>query len=109
FKTNHLTFRFSGDFNNKTVARRSLVAQMLVTANAKYPKVQEFREKLASLYGASLSTKISTKGLVHIVDIDIVFVKNTFTLEQENIVEQIVTFLEDMLFSPLISLEQYQT
>ncbi|HEO6988265.1 TPA: insulinase family protein, partial [Streptococcus agalactiae] len=26
FKTNHLTFRFSGDFNNKTVARRSLVA-----------------------------------------------------------------------------------
>ena len=26
FKMNHITFRFSGDFNQKTVARRVLVA-----------------------------------------------------------------------------------
>ncbi|HGD4161252.1 TPA: M16 family metallopeptidase [Streptococcus agalactiae] len=115
FKTNHLTFRFSGDFNNKTVARRSLVAQMLVTANAKYPKVQEFREKLASLYGASLSTKISTKGLVHIVDIDIVFVKNTFTLEQyqtsifdtekKNLIQYLEADIEDNFYSSDLALK----
>ncbi len=49
FKTNHLTFRFSGDFNNKTVARRSLVAQMLVTANAKYPKGTRISRKVSFL------------------------------------------------------------
>lgn len=35
FKMNHITFRFSGDFNQKTVARRVLVAQFwqLLTPN----------------------------------------------------------------------------
>ena len=40
FKMNHLTFRFSGDFSQKTVARRVLVAQILATANAEYPTAQ---------------------------------------------------------------------
>src|SRR5699024_11577781 len=76
FKMNHLTFRFSGEFQQETVAKRVLVAQILATANATYPTAQRFRERLASLYGASLSTKVSTKGLVHIVDIEISFLKN---------------------------------
>lgn len=34
FKMNHLTFRFSGEFQQETVAKRVLVAQILATANA---------------------------------------------------------------------------
>ncbi|HEK9600375.1 TPA: insulinase family protein, partial [Streptococcus equi subsp. equi] len=56
FKTNQITFRFSGDLNQKTVAKRVLVAQMLATANDTYPTAKQFREKLAQMYGASLST-----------------------------------------------------
>ena len=52
-----------------------LVAQILATANAEYPTAQRFRERLASLYGATLSTKVSTKGLVHIIDIELSFMK----------------------------------
>ena len=56
FKTNHITFRFSGELDSKTLARRVLVAQMLATANNVYPTSQTFREKLANLYGAQFST-----------------------------------------------------
>lgn len=98
FKMNHITFRFSGDFNQKTVARRVLVAQILATANAKYPTAQRFRERLASLYGATLSTKVSTKGLVHIVDIELSFMKNRYTMAKENLLEEVIDFLYQVLF-----------
>ena len=109
FKTNQITFRFSGDFNQKTVAKRVLIAQILATANAKYPTAQKFRERLADLYGASLLTRLSTKGLVHILDIEVTFVKDEFVITGEAILEEIITFLYDLLFSPLISVEQYQS
>lgn len=109
FKMNHITFRFSGDFNQKTVARRVLVAQILATANAKYPTAQRFRERLASLYGATLSTKVSTKGLVHIVDIELSFMKNRYTMVKENLLEEVIDFLYQVLFSPLVTVEQYQS
>ena len=41
FKTNHLTFRFTGERLKKTVAKRVLVAQMLATANADFPSSQK--------------------------------------------------------------------
>lgn len=109
FKMNHITFRFSGDFNQKTVARRVLVAQILATANAEYPTDQRFRERLASLYGATLSTKVSTKGLVHIIDIELSFMKNRYTMAKENLLEEVIEFLYQVLFSPLVTVEQYQS
>lgn len=109
FKMNHITFRFSGDFNQKTVARRVLVAQILATVNAEYPTAQRFRERLASLYGATLSTKVSTKGLVHIIDIELSFMKNRYTMAKENLLEEVIEFLYQVLFSPLVTVEQYQS
>lgn len=109
FKMNHITFRFSGDFNQKTVARRVLVAQILATANAEYPTAQRFRERLASLYGATLSTKVSTKGLVHIIDIELSFMKNRYTMAKENLLEEVIEFLYQVLFPPLVTVEQYQS
>ncbi|GET67788.1 hypothetical protein KNZ01_03220 [Streptococcus dysgalactiae subsp. equisimilis] len=108
FKTNHITFRFSGDLNQKTVAKRVLVAQMLATANDRYPTAKLFREKLAELYGANLSTNVSTKGLVHIVDIDITFVQDRYAFQGEKVLDEMIQFLKEILFSPLLSIAQYQ-
>ncbi|AXQ79661.1 insulinase family protein [Streptococcus chenjunshii] len=109
FKSNHITFRFSSKLESETAARRVLVAQMLAAANAVYPTVQQFREKLASLYGASLSTKVSVKGLVHIVDIDLSFVKDVYSLTKRSLLEEMLDFLGTSLFAPLVSVAQYQS
>lgn len=109
FKMTHLTLRFSGKLDDKTMARRVLVAQMLATASETYPTAQLFRKKLASLYGASLTTSVSTRGLVHIVDVDIVFVNNSFTETGYNLLEDILHFLFDILAKPLKTAEQYQS
>lgn len=109
FKSNHVRFRFSGDFDKTTVAKRVLVAQMLTTANATYPTAQKFRAKLANLYGASVSTNVSIIGKVHIVDIDLSFIQDDLAPRGEKILEEMINFLHDMLFKPLVSVAQYQT
>lgn len=109
FKMTHLTMRFSGEMDDKTMARRVLVAQMLATASEAYPTSQQFRKKLASLYGASLTTSVSTRGMVHIVDIDIIFVDNPFGVSEGSILEDILHFLFDILARPLKTAEQYQS
>ncbi|TWS94541.1 MULTISPECIES: EF-P 5-aminopentanol modification-associated protein YfmF [unclassified Streptococcus] len=107
FKTNHITFRFSTPLKRQTLARRALIAQLLETANAKYPNLQVFRQQLAHLYGATLSTKVSTKGKVHVLDIDINFVSDPYSMGEEILVE-IFDFLFHILFNPLVSVVQYQ-
>ena len=68
YKTNRIVFRMTGSLNKQTIAKRALVSQMLATANQTYPTVQSFKERLASLYGTQLSTRVLTKGLTHSVD-----------------------------------------
>lgn len=109
FKTNHLTFRFSGQRQEKSIARRALVAQMLATASQAFPNSKALREHLANLYGASLSTNVTTRGHIHIVDIDISFVSNRYVLGQEDLLGQVLLILGEILFRPLIFLEKYQT
>ncbi|MFC3927983.1 EF-P 5-aminopentanol modification-associated protein YfmF [Streptococcus caprae] len=109
FKSNHLTFRFSGELDEKGIAKRALVAQMMATANSTYPTSQVFRKKLSNLYGASFSTHLSRRGRVHILDIDINFVGNSFALNGENILKEIMDFLYEVLYNPLTTIEQYQS
>lgn len=106
-KTNHITLRFSGDFDAKTSAKRVMVAQMLESSNAIYPTTQLFRRKLADLYGADLSTSVSVKGKVHIVDIDITFIKDKFSYEHDSVIKEVIVFVRDMLFKPHVSVAQY--
>lgn len=109
FKTHHLTCRFSCPLTEDNRARRSLVAQMLATANQAYPTSRLFRQRLAELYGAHFSTKVSSKGMTHMLDIDISFASNNMVLTAENILDEVLEFLNSVLFQPLISIEQYQS
>ncbi|MFS1664173.1 EF-P 5-aminopentanol modification-associated protein YfmF [Streptococcus sp. zg-JUN1979] len=109
YKTNHITFRFSGEYLQKTVARRALVAQMLATASQKYPNSLSFRKKLASLYGTNLSTSVSRRGKTHIVDIELSFIKDKYTFQEESLLEDVFHFLEEILLAPLVSIAKYSS
>ncbi|WP_246447924.1 EF-P 5-aminopentanol modification-associated protein YfmF [Streptococcus pacificus] len=108
FKTNHLTFRFSSQLNKKNMASRFLVSKMIEIASSNYPNATKMREKLADLYGATLSTSVWTKGLIHIVDIDITFLPGRYLMAKDSVLEEVIQFLSQLLFQPLITLEQYE-
>lgn len=101
FKTNKIKLRFSAPMERETVAGRVLAASMLETANQLYPTAQNFREKLASLYGASYTTSVSRRGLVHYVDINLSFVRDTYLSKKNVITNEMIDFLRVSLLAPL--------
>ena len=108
YKTNRIVFRMTGSLNKQTIAKRALVSQMLATANQTYPTVQSFKERLASLYGTQLSTKVSTKGLTHSVDIELTYLKDFFIPMNTSLFWEVLGFLMDCLYNPLSIVAQYQ-
>ena len=103
FKTNHIKVRFSCPLDQAKLAERSLIAALWETANQDYPTSRKFREKLASMYGASFTTSISRKGQVSILDIDIAYVKDQFLSQKYLLTNQVMTFLSQVLFRPLLN------
>ncbi|VUX02224.1 Antilisterial bacteriocin subtilosin biosynthesis protein AlbE [Streptococcus constellatus] len=101
FKTNRIKMRFSAPMSMDTIAGRVLAANMLETANEVYPTAQIFRERLANLYGANFSTRLSRRGLIHYVDLDISFVSDAFLSRKNTLTGEILDFLKDSLLKPL--------
>ncbi|MGT2911989.1 EF-P 5-aminopentanol modification-associated protein YfmF [Streptococcus cameli] len=108
FTTNRITVRFTAPLSEKTVAGRVLVANLFEIANQDYPEVQDFRRKLASLYGASLTTSVSKMGKAHIVDVTMTYVKERLVAESHQLTEQILEFLTGVLFRPLLDKKEFQ-
>ena len=102
FKTNRIKIRFSAPMSMDTIAGRVLAANMLETANEIYPTSQIFRERLANLYGANFSTRLSRRGLTHYVDLDISFISDTFLSRKNTLTGEILDFLKDSLLKPLV-------
>ena len=101
FKTNKIKVRFSAPMFEKTIAGRVLTASMLETSNALYPTSQSFRGKLANLYGANFLTRLSRRGLVHYLDINLSFVRDQFLSRKNVLTDEMLEFLKASLFSPL--------
>ena len=98
----------TGSLNKQTIAKRALVSQMLATANQTYPTVQSFKERLDFLYGTQLSTRVSTKGLTHSVDIELTYLKDAFIPTNEGLFWEVLGFLKECLHKPLSRVAQYQ-
>ena len=81
---------------------------MLATANQTYPTVQSFKERLASLYGTQLSTRVLTKGLTHSVDIELTYLKDAFIPTNNGLFWEVLGFLKECLYKPLSRVAQYQ-
>ena len=102
FKTNRIKIRFSAPMSMDTIAGRVLAANMLETANEIYPTSQIFRERLANLYGANFSTRLSRRVVIHYVDLDVSFVSDAFLSRKNTLTGEILNFLKDSLLKPLV-------
>lgn len=103
FTTNQIKVRFAAPMDEKTVAGRVLATNILEMGNQDFPNQQAIRKYLASLYGASFSTSISRRGSVHLVDVTMSYINEKHLLDQEDLTNQILRFLEATLFRPLVT------
>ncbi|MBG9367992.1 insulinase family protein [Streptococcus sp. NLN64] len=107
FKSNVIKIRFTSSLSRYSVSARAIVASILETANKTYPRLKDLQRHLASLYGAELSTSIHTIGNLHIVDIDLLFVKDRYLSKKQFLLENIFELIHSVLFQPLVEDEGF--
>ncbi|MGT2800270.1 EF-P 5-aminopentanol modification-associated protein YfmF [Streptococcus marmotae] len=108
FTTNQILVRFAAPMNQKTVAGRVLLSNMLDMANQEYPNSHQFHQRLAELYGAHFSTSVSKKGRVHSIDIKISYIKSSYLPEKSDLTIPLLDFLYACLFKPLVKKEAFE-
>lgn len=108
FKTNKITVRFTAPLSLESVSSRVLSASILDKANQVYPTAQQFRKRLATLYGTDLSVSAYRRGQCHLFDITITFVKDEFLSKKNVLTGQILEVLNQILFAPLANHDAFE-
>ncbi|WP_018659390.1 EF-P 5-aminopentanol modification-associated protein YfmF [Allofustis seminis] len=99
FKTVQMSIQFKMPLKDKKITTYSLLSQLLVTNTEKYPTQTHFRQKLAELYGAKIACHSFSKGHLNIFSLNMSIVNDHY-LQDENVYEAAVAFMEEVLFHP---------
>lgn len=99
FKVVVAQFYFVSDLNENYTAR-NILCELLSDTSKAYPTKQAIRKKLDDLYGASLKAYTRIIGNKHVIIFQISGIKDKYTMDQEANVQNMITFLNEIIFNP---------
>jgi predicted Zn-dependent peptidase len=108
YKTIRVFIRFTSQLAAETVAKRTLLTSLLETSSLRYPTQTAFSTQLAALYGASFGMNVNKKGDLHQVNVAMSFVNGKYVAD-EKLFAQAISFLKEVLFSPNIIQNEFET
>lgn len=107
FKTVRIKVKLKAPLKEETITQRAFIANLLETNSKKYPTQTAMRSTLSNLYGASFATNVTKKGAAHILSLDMNVVNDKFLTLTNNVLDQSISFLEEVLFRPNIEEGQF--
>ncbi len=103
FKTSRINLTFvTADVSKKTVALRTLIANMLEVSSQKYPDQKAISDQLAFLYGATFGTSVNRRGNLHLVNFEMRVVNDYYLKEKQQLLTEAIDFLQELIFKPLV-------
>ena len=107
FKTNLTALFITVPLTRENCTKNALLTSVLRRGN-KYLKTQEeISRKLEELYGAGLNCGVDKLGDYHVIKFYIETLENTYTLNNENLLQDGIKLLLDIVFNPLIEKEAF--
>lgn len=101
FKKNVINISFKQPIINKIdVIKKDILCNLLILGTNKYKTRRELEIKCEDLFGASLNIKNKKAGSYNLFSLTASFLDNKYTLENTN--EQVIEFIKEVLFNPLI-------
>ena len=101
FKTACFSVNFLRTHRAETAASDALLPSVLLRGSRKYPDMQQISVRLDELYGASFGTLVRRKGEIALPGFYADFIEDDFLPEGESIFEEMLAFLEDVLWHPV--------
>ena len=102
FKTSVISVNIICPLDEKS-SERALLCYLLARTNRAYPDITSMNRKLASLYGAVISPKVSKVGESQVLSLSLVMVDDRFSLDGKAVSEEAIRLLMDCIFSPDIT------
>ncbi len=102
FKTSVISVNLICPLDEKS-SERALLCYLLGRTNRKYPDITSMNRKLASLYGAVISPKVSKVGESQVITLSLISVEDRFSLDGKAISEEGLRMLMDCIFAPDIT------
>ncbi len=100
FKTVRMSIHFMLPLEKDQVAANALLPFIMCRASREYPDFTKLSQRLAELYGASLSGEVQKLGDVQVMSISMVSLADRYTLHQENLSKELTALLCSVVFDP---------
>ncbi len=100
FKTNRVQVSFRNELKEETISKRSLVPYLLKAVSKKYNSREIMSAYLENMYAAHFDVGVSKIAKAHVINFNLSFINDQYTLDNESLFEDALSFLEEILFNP---------
>lgn len=100
FKTNTISIRFASEVDRARITERVLLPSILYSGCKKYDSKRKINLLMEKMYDSSVSFSMSKLGLSSVITVTVSFVSDKYL--QEPMIDEIVTFLNDIVFDPYV-------
>lgn len=100
FKTMRMSVHFLIPLSKQTAASHALLPYLLTRACKDYPDYTKLSQRLAELYGASVSADVSKLGDVQLLTITATGIADDYCFEGESISQDLAKLICQMVFEP---------
>lgn len=108
FKTTTISIRFLLPLNNQDASINAMLSQSLVDRCEKYQTKEQFANALDVLYGAGVGSSINGFGQAQTLELRFKFMNSRFAFAKDEYEIDMINFIKEIVFSPLLSEEVFQ-
>lgn len=101
FKTNLVALFITVPLAKENCTKNALITSVLRRGTQNYKTQEEISKRLEELYGAGFNCGVDKLGEYHVLKFYLETLENTYTLNNENLLQEGINLLLDIVFNPL--------
>ena len=102
FKTNLVALFITVPLTKENCTKNALLTSVLRRGTKNLKNQEEIAKRLEELYGAGFNCGVDKLGNYHVLKFYLETLENTYTLNNENLLQEGVNLLLDIVFNPLV-------
>lgn len=102
FKSIFIDYNFTFCADEEELSKSVVVASILSKSSNKYKNQTEIQKYLLGLYGTTFDVGVQKVGKYFNIDFKVEFVNKNYLPESKDLLEEILNFLKEIIYNPLI-------
>ena len=102
FKSIYISYNITCEVKDTAIySNYSVLGALLAKGSVNYPSQKAIEKAMANLYGANFHANVEKNGDLYNIEFVFEFINKEFLPDNEELVDKILDFMEDILYNPL--------